>query len=110
MWVFGKPDLETFMDWSSSMNLDGVVSQITVPFLVTHGAGDRQIPVEYAHRTFEQATNSPKRELHIFTPDDFAIEHCEVDNGTVGCDYIADWIAETFSEIAKSRETEKAYA
>jgi hypothetical protein len=34
--------------------------------------------------------------LRIFTPDDFAIEHCEADNGTVACDYIADWIAETF--------------
>ena len=29
-------------------------------------------------------------------PDDYAIEHCEADNGTVGCDYIGDWIAETF--------------
>jgi hypothetical protein len=34
--------------------------------------------------------------LRIFTPEDYAIEHCEADNGTVGCDYIADWIAETF--------------
>jgi hypothetical protein len=23
-------------------------------------------------------------------------EHCEIDNGTVQCDYIADWIAENF--------------
>jgi len=96
MWVFGKPDMESFMKWAPSMCLDGVVEKITVPFLVTHGSGDRQIPVEYAHRSYEQAVNSPKRELHIFEPHDFAIEHCEIDNGTVQCDFIADWIAENF--------------
>ena len=96
MWVFGKPDIDTFMKWAPAMCLDGVVEQIRVPFLVTHGAGDRQIPVEYAHRSYDQAVNSPKRELRIFTREDFAIEHCEADNGTVACDYIADWIAETF--------------
>ena len=96
MWVFGKPDIDAFMAWAPSMCLDGVVDKITVPFLVTHGSGDRQIPIEYAHQSYQQAINSPKRELHIFTPDDYAIEHCEADNGTVGCDYIGDWIAETF--------------
>ena len=96
MWVFGKPDIDAFMAWAPSMCLDGVVDKITVPFLVTHGSGDRQIPVEFAHQSYEQAVNSPKRELRIFTPDDYAIEHCEADNGTVGCDYIGDWIAETF--------------
>jgi esterase/lipase len=96
MWVFGKPDIDTFMAWAPSMCLDGVVDKITVPFLVTHGSGDRQIPVEYAFQSYEQAVNSPKRELRVFTPDDYAVEHCEADNGTVGCDYIGDWIAETF--------------
>jgi pimeloyl-ACP methyl ester carboxylesterase len=96
MWVFGKPDIDSFMKWAPAMCLDDVVEKIRVPFLVTHGVGDRQIPVEYARRSYDQAVNSPKRELRIFTPDDFAIEHCEADNGTVACDYIADWIAETF--------------
>src|ERR1700675_1405204 len=96
MWVFGKADIGSFMAWAPSMCLDGVVDKITVPFLVTHGSGDRQIPIEFAHQSYEQAVNSPKRELRIFTPDDYAIEHCEADNGTVGCDYIGDWIAETF--------------
>ena len=30
-----------------------------MPFLIVHGAGDRQIPVSYAHRSYEQAVNSP---------------------------------------------------
>src|SRR5260370_33900946 len=88
--------MESFMAWAPSMCLDGVVAKITVPFLVTYGSGDRQIPVEYAHRSYEQAVNSSQREVHIFKPHDFAIEHCEIDNGTAQCDYIADWIAENF--------------
>jgi len=38
---------------------DGVVEQITVPYLITHGANDRQIPIDDAHRSYEQATASP---------------------------------------------------
>jgi fermentation-respiration switch protein FrsA (DUF1100 family) len=96
MWVFGFDDLDAFMEWAPSMCLDGVVEKIRAPFLVTHGSGDRQIPVEYAHRSYEQATNSAQRDLRIFSPDDFEVEHCGADNGTVGRDFIADWIAERF--------------
>lgn len=98
MWVFGKPNLDSFMAFAPSMCLDGVVEKIKVPFLVTHGERDRQIPVEYAHRSYEQAVNSPDRELRIFTPKDFEVEHCGADNGTVGRDFIADWIAERFDQ------------
>ncbi|MGR6967991.1 hypothetical protein ACU610_26385 [Geodermatophilus sp. URMC 61] len=41
------------------INLDGVVERIHVPYLVVHGANDRQIPVQYAHRSYEQAVASP---------------------------------------------------
>jgi fermentation-respiration switch protein FrsA (DUF1100 family) len=97
MWVFGSPDIDSFMAWAPAMCLDGVVEKIAVPFLVTHGEGDRQIPVEYAHRSYEQAVNAARRDLRIFTPKDFEVEHCGADNGTVGRDYIADWIAEQFN-------------
>ena len=95
-WVFGFDDIEGFMAWAPQMCLDGVVGKIRVPFLVTHGAGDRQIPVAYAQRSYDQAINSPRRQLRIFTAQDYAVEHCEADNGTVGCDYVADWSAEVF--------------
>ena len=96
MWVFGRKSLEEFMAFAPSMSLNGVVDRITVPFLITHGEGDRQIPLEYAHQSYDQAVNSPKRELRIFTPNDFEIEHCGADNGTAARDYIADWVSETF--------------
>jgi pimeloyl-ACP methyl ester carboxylesterase len=99
MWVFGKKTFEEFMAWAPAMDLNGVVEKINVPFLVTHGVGDRQIPVEYAHQSYEQAVSSPKRELRITTKADYEVEHCGADNGTVLRDYIADWVGETFAEM-----------
>ena len=101
MWVFGKSSVDEFMTWSAQMDLNGVVEKIKVPYLVTHGSGDRQIPLEYAHQSYNQAVNSPKRELRIFTERDFEIEHCGADNGTVGRDFIADWVTETFAEMKR---------
>lgn len=99
MWVFGKSSVDEFMAWAPSMSLDGVVEKITVPFLITHGAGDRQIPVEFAHRSYDQAVASPKRELKIFDKSYFEIEHCGADNGTMQRDFIADWVGETFASM-----------
>ena len=59
LWVWGQPDLDAFIKFADQIHLDGVVSQITVPFLVCHGANDRQIPLEYAHRSYDQAVASP---------------------------------------------------
>ena len=51
-----------------------------MPFLIAHGENDRQIPLEYAHRSYEQAVNSPKRELRIFTPEEGGAEHIGLDH------------------------------
>ena len=80
---------------SKDMTLNGVMDRIKVPFLVTHGEKDRQIGLEYAHQSYEQLTNSPKRELKIFTAREGGVEHVGADNMSFGRDYIADWFAET---------------
>lgn len=94
-WAFGASDREDFLAKAAGMCLDGVLDRIKVPFLVTHGERDRQIPVEYAHRTYEQLVNSPRRELKIFTAREGGVEHVGADNMSFGRDYIADWFAET---------------
>jgi pimeloyl-ACP methyl ester carboxylesterase len=99
MWVFGKNTIEDFMEWAPNMNLTGVVKNIRAPFLITHGGNDRQIPLEYAHQSYDEAVNSVKRELFITTNDNFEVEHCGADNGTILRDYIADWIGETFAAM-----------
>lgn len=99
MWVWGKDNMEDFMAYMPNVTLDGQIEKLKMPFLVTHGAGDRQIPLHNAHRSYDQAVNSSKRHLRIFDEADFEIEHCGADNGTVMRDYIADWCAQTFAEI-----------
>jgi hypothetical protein len=98
MWVWGQPDLDSFLALAPRITLDGVLDRVRVPFLVTHGAEDRQIGVEYAHRTYDQLVNSPKRDLKIFDRRTGGVEHVSLDNMSYGRDFIADWIAETFGE------------
>jgi pimeloyl-ACP methyl ester carboxylesterase len=99
-WVFGASDMDDFIEKTKNMRLDGVVENITVPFLVTHGIGDRQIPVEYAHKEYEAAVNSPKRELRIFSQEEGGAEHIGLDNLPYVSQWTADWVAETFAELS----------
>jgi dienelactone hydrolase len=93
-WAFGAQDMADFLEKAAAMNLDGHLDRIRVPFLVTHGASDRQIPLAYAHQTYEQLANSPKRELKIFTAREGGVEHVGADNMSFAREYIADWFAE----------------
>ena len=95
MWVFGAKDMDDFHEKAKGMTLDGVLDRIRVPFLVTHGEKDRQIALDYAHRSYDQLVNSPRRELKIFTDREGGVEHVGADNMAFGRDYIADWFADT---------------
>jgi dienelactone hydrolase len=94
-WVWGGKDIEEFMQIAEKVHLDGVLDRIRVPFLVTHGEQDSQIPLHWARRTFEQLVNSPKRELKIFTEREGGVQHSSFDNSANAGAYIADWVAET---------------
>jgi dipeptidyl aminopeptidase/acylaminoacyl peptidase len=94
-WVFGASDMADFLAKSADMHLNGVMDRIRVPFLITHGAKDRQISVDYAHQSYDQLVNSPRRELKIFTEREGGVEHVGADNMAYGRDYIADWFGET---------------
>ena len=100
MWVWGKDDMEAFMALMPEVTLNGHITNMTVPFLITHGANDRQIPIEYAHQSYDQAINSPDRELKFFTEREGGVEHVSADNMEPARSYIADWVAERFARIA----------
>lgn len=95
MWAFGASDMEDFHAKSAEMNLNGHMDGIKVPFLVTHGAKDRQISLSYADDLYDQLVNSPRREKVIFTEREGGVEHVGADNMAYGRDIIADWFAET---------------
>jgi dipeptidyl aminopeptidase/acylaminoacyl peptidase len=94
-WVWGAKDIGEFMKIAENVHLDGVVERIRVPFLVTHGERDSQIPLKWALRTYEQLVNSPKRELKVFTDREGGTQHASFDNSINAGHYIADWVAET---------------
>lgn len=94
-WVWGARDMDDFLRIAEQVHLDGVVEKIRVPFLVTHGQKDSQIPLKWAERTYEQLVNSPKRELKIFTDREGGAQHSSFDNSANAGAYIADWVAET---------------
>ena len=94
MWAFGATDMDHFLALAEDMTLDGVMERITVPFLVTHGAEDRQIALDYAQQSFAGLVNAPLRELKVFTAREGGVEHVGADNMSFGRDYIADWLAE----------------
>jgi pimeloyl-ACP methyl ester carboxylesterase len=100
-WVFGANSMEDFFQKAEFMHLDGILDRIRVPFLVTHGENDRQIPLKYAHQTYDQLVNSPKKELMIFTSKEGGVEHSSLDNPNNAGNMIADWLAETLGGSLK---------
>jgi dienelactone hydrolase len=96
-WVWGAKDIDEFMEIAEQVHLDGVLDRVKVPFLVTHGEQDSQIPLKWAHRTYEELVNSPKRELKVFTEREGGVQHSSCDNSTNAGAYIADWVAETLN-------------
>lgn len=96
-WAFGASDVEDFLARSAQMILNGHMDGIRVPFLVTHGAQDRQIDVGYADELYDQLINTPRREKVIFTTREGGVEHVGADNMACGRDCIADWFAETLA-------------
>ena len=93
-WVWGAKNIDQFMRLAENVHLDGILDRIKVPFLVTHGEKDSQIPLKWAQRTYEQLVNSPKRELKVFTEREGGVQHSSFDNSINAGHYIADWVAE----------------
>lgn len=93
-WVWGAKDIDEFMRIAENVHLDGILDRITVPFLVTHGEKDSQIPLKWAHATYQQLLNSPRRELKIFGEREGGVQHSSFDNPANSGAYIADWLAE----------------
>ena len=103
LWVWGQESVAEFIEFAAQVNLDGVAERITVPFLITHGQNDRQIPLEHAYRSYAQAVASPKRELRVFTAEEGGAEHIGLDHLPHVSTFIADWVAATFAELAAGR-------
>ena len=91
-WILGLNDSHAALERAKQFSLAGVADKITCPVLVMHGANDRVVPVEAAHKLYAALT-TPRKTLKVFTPEEGGAEHCQVDNRPLGISTIADWIS-----------------
>jgi dienelactone hydrolase len=93
-WILGLSDSDAALERAKAFSLAGVAERIRCPVLITHGAADRVVPLEAAHKLYA-ALATPRKTLKIFTPEEGGAEHCQVDDRPLGIGFIADWIAAT---------------
>src|SRR5262252_5130983 len=102
-WVLGVADRAAALKKLEGFRLDGIVQKMTCPFLLLHGAGDEQIPLELAERLFE-AAGSKQKALKVFSRDEGGFHHCQVDNVTIGVHYMFGWIADVLNAGRRSAQ------
>jgi dienelactone hydrolase len=93
MWVLGAPDRAAALRKLEGFRLDGIVQRMTCPFLLVHGEGDEQIPLALAQRCFD-AVGSKRKTFKIFSREEGGFHHCQVDNVTIGTNFMWDWAAD----------------
>jgi pimeloyl-ACP methyl ester carboxylesterase len=93
MWIFDVNSREAAMKKLEGFRLDGIVQKMKCPFLLTHGAGDEQIPLAIAEKCFA-AVGSANKTLKVFTREEGGFHHCQVDNITIGTNFMWDWAAD----------------
>jgi len=90
-WVIGAPDNATALEWAKKFSLEGVAQKIECPVLILHGENDRIVPLSEA-QTLYAKVGSRNKTLKIFTAEEGATEHCQVDNRQLGIDHVGDWL------------------
>jgi dipeptidyl aminopeptidase/acylaminoacyl peptidase len=93
MWILNAKTLDDALQRLENFRLDGVVQQMRCPFLLTHGAEDRQVPVKDARALFN-AVGSTDKTFKLFTAKEGGSQHCQRDNLSLGVTYIGDWLQE----------------
>jgi pimeloyl-ACP methyl ester carboxylesterase len=92
-WACGTETVEEALETLASFSLKDVVGDLRCPLLVTHGARDRQIPIEDA-RLLVAAAGSRDKSLRVFDEAEGGAEHCQVDSPVLGAEVVFDWLEE----------------
>lgn len=93
-WVMGTETRAQAMTKLEGFRLDGIVQKMRCPFLLLHGAEDRQIPLDIAQKCFDAVGSSEKRMI-VFTREEGGHHHCQVDDLTLGVHAMWDWVTDT---------------
>src|SRR6476660_9800605 len=90
-WVLNASSQDDALQRLEPFKLDGVVQKITCPFLMLHGEGDEQIPLQEAQKCLA-AVGSKNKTMKIFTREEGGYHHCQIDNQSICSAYMWDWL------------------
>jgi dipeptidyl aminopeptidase/acylaminoacyl peptidase len=93
LWVLNASSQEEALERLAPFKLDSVVQRIACPFLLLHGEGDEQIPLPEAQKCFD-AVGSKQKTMKVFTREEGGYHHCQIDNQSICCAYMWDWLDE----------------
>jgi len=92
-WVFGCETIEGVVDKARAFRLEGVIDNISIPYLVLQGTED-WLGLKTATDTYDYAkAHGVDAELKLFDPAETGAAHCQIDNPTLGQEFICDWLA-----------------
>jgi len=96
--IFGINDLDKCLDITKKYTIVDCAKNIQCPVLIVHGACDHLTP-ESAAYDMRDLIGKDKVHLKIFSAEEGAFEHCQVDDRELGIDYISDWLEDIFIKI-----------
>jgi hypothetical protein len=92
-WVFGCATPEEVVKKSVGFKLAGTIEHISQPWLITQGTAD-YLGVHVAVDAYDYAKErGVDVELKLFDADETGAAHCQIDNPTIGQEFICDWLA-----------------
>lgn len=91
MFITGKDTMEDAIEHISQFKVSPFAAQIKVPFLIMHGAEDRQVPLADAKAMLECISSSEK-ELIVFNDRNGGAAHTQFDNHRPALHFAADWM------------------
>lgn len=92
-WILNAKTYDEVLEKLSGFPLDGVVQKMRCPYLIVHGADDKQEGTPVARKLYK-ASGSKDKTLKIFTVKEGGAQHCQRDNMSLGTTYIYDWLQE----------------
>lgn len=92
-WILGVDTLEQALETLKPFTLDGVMQEMTCPFLLVHGAEDEQIPLADAQKQFD-ACGSKDKTFRVYTAEEGGSQHCQRDYLTLVVADMWNWFEE----------------
>jgi dipeptidyl aminopeptidase/acylaminoacyl peptidase len=92
-WILGVETLEQSLEVLKPFTLDGVMQEMTCPFLLVHGAEDEQIPLSDAQKQFD-ACGSKDKTFRVYTAEEGGSQHCQRDYLTLVVADMWNWFEE----------------